>query len=197
MFASKRNVVLALLLGALLVLSAWTQVWFVFSISEGVAASDVTVAGTDSRPLVSALAIGALAAIGAMLLAGPVARILILVALVLIGISGLGAVMSSTADPAGAALSSLSSVLGVIDISAVTRAVTGVSITPWPWIAVVGFSLLLVSALVGIVATRHWGNPTQRFNRPEIGTSSTSHQNAEIADGDSWDSLSRGEDPTR
>lgn len=197
MFASKRNVVLALSLGALLVLSAWTQVWFVFSISEGAAASDVTVAGTESRPLVSALAIGALAAIGAIFLAGPVARILILVTTVVIGASGLGAVTSAMADPAGAALSSLSSVLGVVDISAVTQAVTGVSTTPWPWMAVIGFSLLLVSALFGIVATRRWGNPTRRFNRPEIVTSLASQQTTHIADGDSWDSLSRGEDPTR
>jgi len=197
MFGSKRNVLLALSLGALLALSAWTQAWFVFSISEGVAASDVTVAGTESRPLVSALAIGALAAIVAILLAGPVVRILILVATVVIGVAGLVTVVSATADPAVAALSSLSSVLGVVDTSAVAQAVTGISITPWPWVAALGFSLLFVFALFGIMSTRQWGNPTQRFNRPEIGTSSASHQNAENADGDSWDSLSRGEDPTR
>lgn len=197
MFASKRNVLLALALGALLAMSAWTQAWFVFSISEGVAASDVTVAGTESRPLVSSLAIGALAAIGAILLAGPVERILILIATVVIGASGFVAVVSAIADPAVAALNSLSSVLGVVDISAVSQAVTGITITPWPWVTALGFLLLIVFALFGIFSTRQWGNPTQRFNRPEIGTSSASEQKAEIADGDSWDSLSRGEDPTR
>jgi hypothetical protein len=178
-------------------MSAWTQAWFVFSISEGVAASDVAVAGTECRPLVSALALGALAAIAAVLLAGPVARIAIFSATVLIGASGLVAVTSAIADPAVAALSSLSTVMGVIDISAVAQVVTGTSITPWPWVAALGFALLALSSILGIISTRHWNRPTDRFNRPEMDMKSPRVHTTEIADGDSWDSLSRGEDPTR
>jgi len=197
MINSKRNVVLGISAGALIALSGWTQVWFVFSASEGVALSDVTVSGTEIRPLVSALAFGSLAAVGALLLAGPRARIFILVATVIIGTSGLVSVFTATASPVGAAISSLSSVLGVVDVSAVTQAVTRTSLTAWIWATAFGFALLTAAAASGVVSSRRWTQPTDRFNRPEIEANSADVRSSQIADGDSWDSLSRGEDPTR
>jgi len=196
MIPSKLIILVVLVVGALIALSAWTQVWFVFSITEGVALSDVSVAGTESRPLVSALALGALAAVAALLLAGRFVRTLILLTTAAIGLVGLASVFSSIGNPVGSALGSLSSVMGVVDISTIAQSITRSHLTPWPWVTAFGFSVVVIGAVLGIFSARRWSRPARRFTRPEITTNSAEVREGEMADGDSWDSLSRGEDPT-
>jgi uncharacterized membrane protein (TIGR02234 family) len=194
---SKRNVLFVVSSGALIALAAWTQAWFVFSTSEGVAVADVTVAGTQGQPLVSALAIGALAAVGALLLAGHAVRFLILVLTFVLGVSGIVAVSTAAANPVAASLSSLSSLIGVVDIATVAQAVKSTTVTAWPWVSTFGFALVCLGVVLGLFSTRGWNRPTQRFNRPEIEADSSRSRTSELADDESWDSLSRGEDPTR
>ncbi len=193
----KRNVLLGLTIGALLALAAWTQVWFTFDVSEGAAVSQVTVAGTESRPFVSALALGTLAAIGALLLAGNVARLLILLVTIGLGVGGVISASSASQDPIAASLAPLSAVTGLDDVGTVTAAVTAQTQTAGWIVCSFGFFLIFLSALAGAVTHRKWQRPTDRFNRPESDAEFRSVKTDHISDGDSWDSLSRGEDPTR
>ena len=193
----KRSVLLVTSAGALISLAAWTQTWFVFSTSEGIAMADVTVAGTESRPLISALALGSLAAVGALLLAGPVARILILITTFVVGVAGIASVITALTNPVAASLSSLSQIMGVADVAAVSQSVSGATFTLWSWATALGFALICLAVVFGLISTREWSRPTQRFNRPEIETVSSHARTPNSSEGDSWDTLSRGEDPTR
>lgn len=211
------------LLGAGLLALAALPVWVRGSIDDpvlGLRAASVT--GRVAAPLVLALGLLALAAALVAAVTGRVGRAL--AGLLAVG-AGLGSgwVALGVLRDGPAALAR--SAAGAVGRSGVTP-VSGVTVTPWPWLALVGGALAALGGVAVVCGAPRWAgsnaryeNPADRTDAQPEKTSSTvapepqqpgqragTTSAAQRAEADAraarsravqdWDALSRGEDPT-
>ncbi|YCK80248.1 Trp biosynthesis-associated membrane protein [Arthrobacter sp. D3-18] len=186
-WARKSTVVLATTILALAVFGATTQTWIEVRLDPtGASNSDLHVQGSKAATAVTALAVVALAGGLAASIAGKIARWIIAV---LIALSAAGIILAAVTvilDPLGAAQGSIAAATGVSGGQA------DAVITAFPVLAIVAGSLLAVCAIALPLAGRYWTSRT-KYDAGARGKKSANEQVDEI---DSWDSLSRGEDPT-
>lgn len=189
---SKRNVVFAGVIGAVLTLATSTRTWItVLPEISSVQIPSIIVAGSDAATAVAALAVAALAGSVAAAIAGKVARWIIAVIILGSGLGIAGAALSAALDPAGAAASKVGDATGLVNVGAVY------TVSMWPWVAVVAGAWLVLCAVLLAVAGRGWA-ASKKYARaesapvPEAGSS----DDKDMDQIDGWDSLSRGEDPT-
>ena len=171
-------------LGAL-VLAAWTQPWFTLGVA-GV--QPVVVTGQVAAPALSALGLAALALAAALSIAGPVVRYVLAGLHVLIGAIAATTSVVAIVSPIRASLPAVTAVVGESGLTAVSALVTSVSVTVWPWVAVLLGILTAALGIVTLVTARNWPGPTRKYES----TPSTDDSPAA-----SWDALSAGDDPTR
>lgn len=192
---SKRNVVFAGVIGAVLTLATSTRIWInVIPESGAVKIPPIDVAGADAATAVAALAVVALAGSVAAAIAGKIARWII--AVVILG-SGIGIALSALAagtNPAGAAATKVGEATGLANISA------GYSVSMWPWVAVATGAWLVIVAVLLAIAGRGWA-ASKKYARSDSAAQAGGAAAGEKPEGkldqiDGWDSLSRGEDPT-
>ena len=186
-WARKSTIVLATTILALAVFGATTQTWIEVRLDPtGASNSDLHVQGSKAATAVTALAVVALAGGLAASIAGKIARWIIAV---LITVSAAGIILAAVTvilDPLGAAQGSIAAATGVSGGQA------DAAVTAFPVVAIVAGSLLAVCAIVLPLAGRHWTSRT-KYDAAARVKKSGSEPVDEI---DSWDSLSRGEDPT-
>lgn len=167
-----------------LTLIAWTQQWWVLSLTSG---QSLPVAGQVAAPALSALGLASLALAAALSIAGRVFRIVLGVLEVLIGVLVTGSAIAALSDPVAASVATVTNAVGESGASAVAALVASVSVGAWPYLAIV---LGVLSALVGVVllaTTRRWPGPTRKYE--------TGPAEAATPAG-TWDALSDGRDPT-
>lgn len=190
----KGVVVLATVISALAAFGTTTQTWLSVTLPQtAVQTPSIQVPGSDAATAVTAFALVGLAAGLAASIAGRVARWVIAVILI---VAGAGIVLSSVAvptDPVGSAAPAIGEALGVTSQSGASVAVTAM-----PWLAGMAGLLLVLCAVWLIVVGRGWRAARRYENRTKSPSSrSKPAQTDTNADEiDSWDSLSRGEDPT-
>jgi uncharacterized membrane protein (TIGR02234 family) len=187
-------VVLGTVIAALAAFGSTTQTWLSVTLPQtAVQTPAIQVPGSEAATAVTAFALVGLAAALAASIAGRVARYIIAAILTL---AGAGIAFSSIAvatDPASSAAPAIGEALGVTGQEGVSVAGTAM-----PWLAVLAGTALVVCAVWLIVAGRSW----RTARRYQSGTEQPATRDASAktdANGDeidSWDSLSRGEDPT-
>ncbi|MFK0040683.1 Trp biosynthesis-associated membrane protein [Paenarthrobacter sp. NPDC090517] len=186
-WARKSTVVLATTILALAVFGATTQTWIEVRLDPaGASNSDLHVQGSKAATAVTALAVVALAGGLAASIAGKIARWIIAV---LIALSAAGIILAAVTvilDPLGAAQGSIAAATGVSGGQA------DAVITAFPVLAIVAGSLLAVCAIALPLAGRYWTSRTKY----DAGARGKKSANEPVDEIDSWDSLSRGEDPT-
>lgn len=206
---TKTIALLALLAGALGALGSWTQEWFSFTITEGAATSTVGVSGTLAAPLVSSASLGLLAGTAVLLIGQHAMRLIVAVIMVVVSALGMGSIVSALGDAVGASRSELSRVTGVADVAALAQQVATVTTSVWPALCLASLVIAIFGAVVALRFSVNWKSVGSRYARPDsiraastpnaAPTSATTNRhetNAEVHDGDSWDSLSKGADPT-
>ncbi|SDH68440.1 trp region conserved hypothetical membrane protein [Arthrobacter subterraneus] len=187
-------VVLGTVVAALAAFGSTTQTWLSVTLPQtAVQTPAIQVPGSEAATAVTAFALVGLAAALAASIAGRVARFIIAAILT---VAGVGIAFSSIAvatDPASSAAPAIGEALGVTGQDGVSVAGTAM-----PWLAALAGTALVVCAVWLIVAGRSW-RTARRYQSgkeqpvtPE-GAAKTDANGDEI---DSWDSLSRGEDPT-
>ena len=196
-WARKSTLVLLIAVLALAVFGTTTQTWITVSLDAnqvGKAAGDqntLPVQGSKAATTVTALALVALAGGLAASIAGKFAR-WVTTAIILLASAGIIAAAATVlADPLGAAQGSIAAATGV------TGGNAEVAVTAFPVLAVVAGALLALAALLIIPAGRHWKSRTKY----DVATSgapagSTAAATGPVDEIDSWDRLSRGDDPT-
>ncbi|WP_431277348.1 Trp biosynthesis-associated membrane protein [Leifsonia poae] len=238
---AKYLTILAVVIGAGLVLLAATQPWFsVVLTAAGGHAGALVVQGSAAAPALTALALAGLALAAALAIAGPVFRIVLAVLGLLLGASVLISSFTAISNPVQAASSAITSATGVSGDASVARLVARVDTQVWPAVAVAGGIVLLLAAVAVIVTGRLWPGASKRYearfedqngaNAAEVFAAQDAVDTADAAtipadddtearavaeSGDagaanapakplerdqaidSWDELSRGEDPTR
>jgi uncharacterized membrane protein (TIGR02234 family) len=196
-WARKSTLVLVIAALAMAVFGTTTQTWLTVhldpaQLGQAVSSQDgLQVQGSKAATTVTALALVALAGGLAASIAGRFAR-WIITALILLAAAGIvSAAAIVLADPLAAAQGSIAAATGISGSS------VQVDVTAFPALAVVAGSLLGLAALLIIPAGRFWKNRT-RYDTAAAGPARGAAGSAagppdEI---DSWDRLSRGDDPT-
>ena len=196
-WARNSTLVLAIAALALAVFGTTTQTWLTVHLDPAQLGAAVNsqdglqVQGSKAATTVTALALVALAGGLAASIAGRIAR-WIITALILLAAAGIvGAAAIVVADPLAAAQGSIAAATGI------TGSDVSVDVTVFPALAVVAGVLLGLSALLIIPAGRFWKSRTKYDTPATGGAPDGSGAPAGPADEiDSWDRLSRGDDPT-
>jgi uncharacterized membrane protein (TIGR02234 family) len=197
-WARKSTLVLLIAVLALAVFGTTTQTWIMVSLDpdqlgQAAGAQNVLpVQGTKAATSVTALALVALAGGLAASIAGRIAR-WVASAIILLASAGIVAAAATVlADPLAAAQGSIAAATGITGGSA------QVAVTALPALAVVTGILLALSALLIIPAGRYWKART-KYDTAKYGTAVPGGSAAApgpVDEIDSWDRLSRGDDPT-
>jgi hypothetical protein len=187
-WARKSTLVLLIAVLALAVFGTTTQTWITVTLDpdqagQGVGGQDtLAVQGSKAATAVTALALVALAGGLAASIAGKIARWVITVIVVLAAAGIIAAAATVLADPLAAAQGSIAAATGV---------------TAFPVLAVVVGILLALGALLIVPAGRYWKSRT-KYDAAAFGAAAGSSAAAAgpVDEIDSWDRLSRGDDPT-
>lgn len=189
--------------------------------------STLSVVGSVAAPALTALALAGLALTAALAIAGPVFRIVLALLGILLGVSVLISAGSALGDPLRASSSAITTATGVAGDASVRRLVDAVEVQFWPWLAVGGGVLIVLASAAAIVFSRLWPGPSRKYQTrfaaedgrdasavlgDAAGAPSDDAEARAVAEGeapsgpaaldrdtaiDSWDELSRGDDPTR
>jgi hypothetical protein len=195
--ASGKRAKYSLMLGSLaiaaLTLIAWTQQWLTVTLTEA-GRDPLGVDGSIAAPALAALALAALALAAALAIAGLGFRYLLGALQVLLGASiALSALLVFT-DPVGAAEPAVTDATGIAGAASVASIVDSTALTPWPVITLV-LGALLALAGIGIVATaKSWPRSSKKYSAVKMEPVATDEMPDAV---DSWDELTRGDDPTR
>lgn len=190
-WARRSTLVLLIAVLALAVFGTTTQTWISVTLDpsqlgQGGAQEPLQVQGSKAATAVTALALVALAGGLAAAIAGRIARWIITAIVVLAAAGIVAAAATVLANPLAAAQGSIAEATGI------TGSQAQVAVTAFPVLAVVAGCLLALAALVIIPAGRHWKTRT-KYDAPAAGSPAAAGPVDEI---DSWDRLSRGDDPT-
>lgn len=192
-WARKSTLVLLIALLALAAFGTTTQTWMTATLDPnqvGPAAatqSAIRVQGSKAATTVTALALVALAGGLAAAIAGRIARWVITAIIVLASAGVVTAAATVLADPLTAAQGTIAGATGISGSQA------HVELTPFPLLAVVAGCLLTLAGLLILPASRYWKTRT-KYDAP--GAAGTAAAAGPVDEIDSWDRLSRGEDPT-
>ncbi|WP_258805695.1 Trp biosynthesis-associated membrane protein [Pseudarthrobacter sp. NS4] len=192
-WARRSTLVLLIAVLALAVFGTTTQTWMSVTVDPnqvgqaGAAQEAIEVQGSKAATAVTALALVALAGGLAAAIAGRIARWIIAAIIVLASAGIVAAAATVLADPLAAAQGSIAAATGV------TGSQAQVAVTAFPTLAVVAACLLALAALLIIPAGRHWKTRT-KYDAP--GAAGSTPATGPVDEIDSWDRLSRGDDPT-
>jgi uncharacterized membrane protein (TIGR02234 family) len=192
-WARKPILVMLIVLMALAVLGTTTQTWMNVhldpaQLGQAVNSQDgLPVQGSKAATTVTALAFVALAGGLAASIAGRIARWIATGIIIAASAGIVTAALTVLADPLAASQGAIAAATGI------TGSNVQVSVTAFPALAVVAGLLLGLSALLVIPAGRYWKTRTRYDSAAAGRTPAASGPADEI---DSWDRLSKGDDPT-
>jgi hypothetical protein len=187
-------VVLILAAGALGVIAS-TQTWLSVTIEDG-ARDLLPVSGAAALPVLAPLSLTALALGAALAIAGTVLRyifgVLTVVIAVVLGIAT-GTIVFTA--PVSAVVSAVTEATGIAGLEAVGDLVTAVSMTPWPPITLAACVVLLGAGALILATAHRWPGAGRKYRTDA--RDAPEGESSRRADAiDSWDDLSRGQDPT-
>lgn len=184
---AKRYAALVVLAAAVGLLLSTTRVWLTGRTSDAVLGSATVVAtGSQAAPGALALAAVCLAALVAVLTAGPRVRVVATVAMLAASVSAAYAVVRVLVEPAGALGARAAEQAGRTGVVPVDAGVAG-----WGWAGLCCAVGLVAAAGWLALATRGSGGLSGRFERPAAaGTAPRPSART------TWDALSDGQDPT-
>lgn len=184
--------VVAILAAGAVGLIGSTQTWAVATLSDG----DLPVSGAIAVPVLQPLTLTALALGLVLTLVGRVLRyvlgaLAVVVAGAVVALSApmLGAPPLSTVAPA------VTERTGLAGTEAVAGVVESIAATPWPLITVVAAVVLGLAGLAVLATAHQWNRGGRRYAATAEPVARTDDTTLDAVD--SWDDLSRGDDPTR
>lgn len=191
---ARSSAVLAILAGGAASTLAATQTWIHVALTDG-AAADVAVVGTAAIPVLTPLSLAVLALGAALSIVGRVLRIVFgaLTVAAAIGIALLTAPVAFDA-PVDAYAPSVTETTGITGDSSVAALVASTSVTGWPVVALLAAVVLLAAGSFVLVTGWRWPGGGRKYDAPRRRAATA--EDAPLDAIDSWDDLSRGDDPT-
>ncbi|TAM69934.1 MAG: hypothetical protein EPN48_05925 [Microbacteriaceae bacterium] len=219
----KYGILLSVIAAGGLALLAATQTWYTVHLTaEADHAEGIEVPGSVAAPALTALAIAALALALALAISGRVGRVVLAVLGLLVGGSIILSASTAIANPPSTVISTVTKVTGIAGNASVTRLIGTIDAGIWPAVGLIGGILAVLASVAVAVTGRRWPSSSRRYDAVRFteagtahrddGTAATGHETASTdaahperppaentrdAAIDTWDDLSRGEDPTR
>jgi uncharacterized membrane protein (TIGR02234 family) len=190
-------VVATVLAGAVGVIAS-TQPWLTVVLDDG-AEHTIAVAGADAIPVLAPLSLAALALGAALSVAGLVLRYVF--GALAIAIGGVLAFLTgqvAVSRPLSAVASSVTDATGLTGDRAVEDLVLSIHGSVWPVVAFIASVVLLAAGAFALVTARRWRGSGRRYAADSSATRSAAPAGGSRPHDaiDSWDDLSRGDDPT-
>lgn len=180
---AKRTVLLVGALAVILLVAANTRTWVSGTVTDAVLQGAHTEAsGGKAAPALLAAALVGAAAVLATLTTGRIARWIAAVVTVLAGVVAVVAVIVVVHDP----VKTLGNVATTMTGHTGDRKVTA-DLTIWPWVALLGAVLLVLTGALSVIGARTWSGLSTRYDAPTAPRTTTRSD---------WDMLTDGEDPT-
>jgi uncharacterized membrane protein (TIGR02234 family) len=186
------SVLAILVCGGIGVISS-TQTWLTVALT-GSAAHELTVAGSVAIPVLTPLSLAVLALGAALSIVGTVLRYVfgVLTVVVALALGFLSAQIAFT-HPVSAVARTVTDATGITG-DAVAGLIASITASAWPVVTLVASAVLLLAGVFVLVTARTWRSTGRRYRTaPASSAASTGPLDAV----DSWDDLSRGQDPTR
>lgn len=185
---------LILLLGGVLALIGSTQTWVTATGFETTHVQNVQLSGQEASPVITAMALVTVVAGAALSIARKAGRWVIGVVAVLATVMMGWATINVIVNPLGAAAQKIAETTGTSGLDGDTAAT--VEVTLLPWLTVIGSVIGLIGALIALTVGANW--PVGKTKKYDVGAQRPTEQNADgrLDEIDTWDELSRGEDPT-
>ena len=196
--------ILAVVIGAGLGLAGATQTWYTVTLTKAAGhGTPVIVSGSDASPALTALALAGLALALAFAIAGRVARIVVGVLGLVLGVCVIIASVGRPERSAGVR-DAISKATGITGNASVHALIGGITASAWPTLALIGGILIALGALAALVSGTRWPGGSRRYDAVRFeeseGQASATPRAAEARPGDQavddWDELTRGDDPT-
>jgi len=189
----KSTVVLVTVLLAAAAFGTTTRTWLDVVLPQAaVETPNIAVAGSEAATAVTAFAVVAVAAALAASIAGKIARWVISVVLM---VAGFGVAYASAAviqDPQQGAAGAVGKAAGVSGAAGAE-----VTLTLMPYLAAAAGVLIVLAGIWLAVASRSWAASRKYAAQPATGAASKGEStHPPIDEIDSWDRLTKGEDPT-
>jgi hypothetical protein len=180
--------------GAVAVISS-TQTWLSVILDDG-AAHALEVPGAAALPVLAPLGLAVLALGGALSIAGLALRYVFGALTVMIaGVLGVLTAQIVFAHPVSAVASTVTEATGITGEEAVADLVTAITPTPWPAVTLATTVVLLAAGVFTLTTAHRWRGSGRRY-RTEEGPATAAAGSRPHDAIDSWDDLSRGQDPT-
>ena len=180
-----------LLAGAIGIISS-TQTWL--TVERVDAGEAILVPGASALVLLAPLSLAVLALGAALSIAGKAVRlvfgVLAAATALFLGWSTLQLLLT---EPFAAVAATVTEVTGLAGGSAVHEVVVSIVPSAWPYIALVGWVILLAASILVLITWRGWKAGGRRYRTDHVDVAHDGPVDAV----DSWDDLSRGTDPTR
>lgn len=184
-----------LLCGAVGVISS-TQTWLTV-VLEDAAGRTLEVPGASAIPVLAPLSLAVLALGGALSIVGTVLRYLFgALTLAIAALLGWLTAQVAFSHPITAVAATVTEATGITGESAVAALVASIASTPWPTVTFVLWIVLLAAGAFTLATAHRWKGSGRRYrtdDAPQGARAAGSRPHDAI---DSWDDLSRGEDPT-
>ncbi len=107
---------------------------------------------------------------------------------------GLGTAQLLVSPPVSATAATVTDATGISGTDAVASLVTDLSLTPWPAVTLLAQLVLAAASVFTLVTARRWASGASRKYRTATEAGADSGRPHDAID--SWDDLSRGDDPT-
>ncbi|MGO1234778.1 MAG: Trp biosynthesis-associated membrane protein [Microbacterium gubbeenense] len=183
--------VLVILTGGALALISSTQTWATTELQ----ATLLEAKGADALSLLQPLALAALALSLALALAGRIVRMVLAAIAVVLGV-GLTWISAAVVfgSPVTAVESTVTEHTGIAGTEGVASVVSGTAITAWPVIALVCGVVVAIGGAFALATGLAWRRGGHRYDA--AGSAHQARSSGPLDAVDSWDDLSRGDDPT-
>lgn len=189
----KSTVVLGTVLAAAAAFATTTRTWLDVVLPQAaVETPDIAVPGSEAATAVTAFAVVAVAAALAASIAGKTARWAIAVVLAVAGIGVTYASVAVIQDPRQGAAGAVGKAIGIGGAAGAE-----VTVTAMPYVAAAAGVLIVLAGIWLAVASRSWAASRRYAVQPATGAAAKEESTQPPIDEiDSWDRLTKGEDPT-
>lgn len=186
--------VLILLLGGVLALIGATQTWVSAAGFEAAHIDQVQLSGQEASPVITAMALVIIAAGAALSIARKIGRWIVGVIAIMAALTLGWATINVITDPLGAVALKIAETTGTTGVAEPTAQL---DVSALPWLTVAGAIIALAGGLITVLIGRRW--PVGKTKKYDVGQQQQPQQterDGPLDEIDTWDELSRGEDPT-
>lgn len=183
--------VLIMLLGGTLALIGSTQTWVTATGFEAAHIANIQLSGQEASPVITAMSLVTIAAAAALSITRKVGRWIVGVVAVLGSFAMGWASIDVLINPLTAASQKIAETTGTTGMADIAA---NIEVSVFPWLTVIGSAVVFLGGVLAVTVGSRW--PIGKTKKYDVGAQKPAQKDGPLDEIDTWDELSRGEDPT-